>query len=402
MSSQQRFPSPYNYAEPVRSAMRLPERIILCDCTLREGEQAAEVSLNLEQKMRIVTRLSEIGVHQVQAGYPGRSQIDREAIQTIKAEGLPIAVEGVVQIFADDWQEQIDHGLSCGADVIGMIYPSSSLRLEHIQQVSPDQMIERSVAAVEYAVSQKSSDIIIKFAPTDTLRADFNLLRRLYPALERAGAGRVSVADTTGSALPVAVRYLVSQVIRMVSVPVQVHCHDDYGLGTACCLAGVEGGASIVDATINGLGERAGNASFDEVAAALTILYGIDLGVQLDQLRPLAVEIAELTGVPIPSHKSLVGENAFAHKLDAHVMGVLKYSYVYETIAPEQIGHHRRLPLGKHSGPIAVRAALDGLGVRAEEGQVDELVRRVEALSIEQKGAVSDRQFEQLVHEVIV
>src|SRR5688572_17097404 len=191
------FPSPYNFADAVRAAMRLPSRLTVCDCTLREGEQAAGVSLAVDGKLRIARRLAALGVHQLQAGYPGRSDIDNRTIKAIKAEKMPIAVEGVVQVFQDDWREQIDRGLESGADVLGMIYPSSGVRLEHVQHVTPQQMLDRSVEAVEYAASQ-ADETIIKFAPTDTLRADFDLLRRLYPAVTKAGAGRVSVADTVG------------------------------------------------------------------------------------------------------------------------------------------------------------------------------------------------------------
>jgi 2-isopropylmalate synthase len=392
-------PSPYNFADAVRQAMRLPSRLTICDCTLREGEQAADVSLGLEDKLRIARRLADIGIHQLQAGYPGRSDVDKKTIRAIKDEKIPIAVEGVVQVFQDDWREQIDRGLESGVDVLGMIYPSSGLRLQHVQRVTPEQMLDRSVEAVEYAASQ-ARGAVIKFAPTDTLRADFELLRRLYPAVEKAGAGRVSVADTVGGAHPQAVRHLVAEVTGMVSVPVQIHCHDDFGLATACALAGVEGGASIVDATVNGLGERAGNASLEEVVSALTILYGYDLGVALEELRPLALEVAELTGVPIPPYKSLVGEQAFAHKLDAHVVGVLIHPFVYEAIRPERVGNSRRLPLGKHSGPAAIRAWLRAKGIEADDGQVGQLVERVEALAVEQKKALSEGQLQQLIRDV--
>lgn len=394
------YPSSYNLIEAVRRSMRLPPRLTISDCTLREGEQAADVSLGLKGKLRIARRLAAIGIHQLQAGYPGRSEIDYETIRAIKAEQLPIAVEGVVQVFQDDWRDQIDRGLESRADVLGMIYPSSGLRLEHVQRVSAEQMLERSVEAVEYAASQ-GRGVVVKFAPTDTLRADFELLSRLYPAVEKAGAGRVSVADTVGGAHPQAVRCLVAEVTRLVSVPVQIHCHDDFGLATACALAGVEGGASIVDATVNGLGERAGNASLEEVVTALSVLYGYDLGVALEELRSLALEVAELTGVPIPPYKSLVGENAFAHKLDAHVVGVLTHPYVYEAISPERVGNCRRLPLGKHSGPAAIRAWLRAMNIEAEDAHVDELVRRVEALAVEQGRAISERQFQGLVREVL-
>lgn len=380
--------------------MRLASRLTICDCTLREGEQAADVSLGLEGKLRIARRLAGIGIQQLQAGYPGRSAVDFATIRAIKAEKLGIVVEGVVQAFQDDWREQIDRGLECEADVLGVIYPSSGLRLEHVQRVSPDRMLERSVEVVEYAASQ-GGGVLIKFAPTDTLRADFDLLRRLYPAVEKAGAHRVSVADTVGGAHPRAVGYLVGEVTRMVAVPVQIHCHDDFGLATACVLAGVEAGASIVDATINGLGERAGNASLEEVVTALAVLYGFDLGVALEELRPLALEVAEITGVAVPPFKSLVGEHAFAHKLDAHVTGVLTHPSVYEVIAPERVGNARRLPLGKHSGAVAIRAWLRAMKVEAEDAQVREIVQRIEALAVEQKRAVSEGQFEALVREVI-
>ncbi|OGB92586.1 MAG: hypothetical protein A3G35_19350 [candidate division NC10 bacterium RIFCSPLOWO2_12_FULL_66_18] len=396
--------SPYNRVPEVREACVPRSNVTVCDTTMREGEQAADVNLRLETRLEMARRLSDLGICQIQVGYPGRSLLDGETICRIKAAKLPVLVEALAQVFQADWKHQIDAAIESGADSIDLLYPSSDLRLKWVQKVTREEMLARSVEAIRYAAGRGP---IVRFAPVDTTRTDLEFLRTVYTAALEAGAERLSVADTAGGTLPGAMRYLVSEVRKLTDVPIHVHCHDDFGLALANTLAAFEAGADILDATINGLGERAGNASLDELVVALQVLYEVPLGVKTERLAELSRWMAEVTGVPVPASKPLVGRLAFSHKLDAHVWGALEHPPVYETIPPELVGNRQYIPIGKYSGPVALKAKLEQLGILlpADREQRDRILTRiageVERVAVASRLAVSDETFERLAKSVI-
>lgn len=389
--------SPYNRDPRVAETWNIRTPIILNDVTMREGEQAADVNFNLEQKLALARKLDEVGVPQVQGGYPGRSEIDKRFIQTLKKSGeFRFQVEAVVQIFTDDWKQQIDAAIESGADVVGLMHPSSDIRLEY-QKMTRSDMLRRCLDGIRYAVDRCP---VVRFSTTDSTRTDLEFLKEVYAAAIDAGAKRILVADTAGAVSPAGMKLLVGELVNTFDVPVQVHLHNDFGLGLANTLAAIEAGAQIIDVSINGLGERAGNASLDEVAVALKVFYGIDTGVDTSKLYGLARFMEELSGVPIPRNKPLVGELAFSHKLDAHVKGVMYNSFLYETIDPALVGNRRRIPIGKYSGPFVIRTALERLGRTATDEEVARIVAKVESTAIELRRALSDEEFLAIVSEV--
>lgn len=357
-----------------------PDSVLITDCTTREGEQAANVSFSTDQKVDLIGRLAELGVHQAQAGYPAKSRSDYETVEQVKRNRIPITIEAIAQVMFDNWQEEIDAAIACGPDVIDLQCPCSDLRLTYIQHMTREEMLERSLAAVEYA---RNRGPIVRFAATDTTRGDLQFVKHMYTALIEAGVERITIADTAGAMHPGAMSRLVREISNVVSVPIQIHCHDDYGLALANTLAAVEAGASIADATINGLGERSGNTSLDELVIALTMFFGYDLGIHTQGLTDLARHVAEFSGVPLPQTKQLVGENAFAHKLEGHVRGVLAHPALYEPLPISMVGNERKIPIGKYSGPAALRYHLAEMGVDAEGTDLLSLQRRVEQRSIE-------------------
>lgn len=289
------YPGEHN--DFVRQSMNLPKNVLINDVTLREGEQAADVDFSMKDKIEIVKKLGELGVRQVQCGYPGRSKIDWETIKMIKAEKIPIKTEAIAQVFQKDWKEQIDTCISCQPDSLDLMYPSSPYRLKYVQKVSEEEMVKRSVEAVKYAANR---GVLVRFAPTDSARTRVPFLLEIYERVIEAGAERITLADTAGNLTPTSTRYLVGEITKKFRVPLQIHCHNDYGLATANTLAAFEAGASILDASINGYGERAGNTTLDELVVALHVFYGVDLGIRLHLLTSLSQYLETLSGVPLP------------------------------------------------------------------------------------------------------
>ena len=378
-------------ADPaVRGGQSFAPRVVLNDCTLREGEQASEVNFDLDARLRIAEALHEAGIAQVQAGYPGRSETDFRTIVEIRKRFPSWTVEAVTQVFQKDWREQIDRAVDSGADWIDLIYPVSDLRLSIVQKVTRSQMLVRAVEAVDYACARAPN---VRFAPTDTGRADLGFLDSVYKAVVAAGAKRVTVADTVGALHPAATAFLVRRAVAVAGVPVQVHFHDDFGLALANTVAAAEAGATILDGTVLGVGERAGNAPIEELAASLELLYGVPTGAKLERMSALAALVASVSRIEVPPHKAIVGSHAFAHKLDAHVMGVALGPAAYESVPPETFGNSRHIGLGRLSGRNAVSARLRQLGLTvADDAIVDLLAAEVRATAEGQSAPIGDAQ----------
>lgn len=364
-------------------------QLVICDCTLREGEQAANVNLNLEQKMEVVYKLIDVGIEQVQGGYPGRSEIDKAFIKQCKKENLPIKVESLVQIFTPDWKKQIDAAVESGADILGLMHPSSDVRLDY-QKMTKKDMIDRCVAALKYGKGKLS---VTRFSTTDSTRTEMSFLKEVYSVAVENGADRLLLADTAGSATPMGIYTMVKEIVDTFKVPIEIHCHNDFGLATANTLAGIRAGASIVDVSVNGLGERAGNTPMAELLASLKYLYGANIHYKLEMMYDLSRLLEDLTAIPIPGDKPLVGEFAFAHKLDAHVKGMYYNSSLYETINPELVGNRRLIPIGKYSGPFIIRQKLKELGIEGvTASQIEFIVKEVEVYSIKKRRALTNEE----------
>ncbi len=369
-----------------------PDRFMINDVTLREGEQASNGGLSFEEKMEITRMLAEVGIDQVQGGYPGRSEIDKRYLQQVKAERLPIKTEALIQIFTPDWKQQIDIAVETGADVIGMMYPSSDMRLEY-QKITREQMIEHCVNAVAYA---KDKLEVTRFSTTDSSRTEMPFLKQVYKAVIEAGANRILVNDTVGGASPEGVYTVVKEIVNTFpGTPVVVHCHNDFGLAVANALAGIRAGASIVDASVNGIGERAGNPAMAELIASLKFLYGLDVRYKVEKLYELARVVSRVSGIPIPMEKPIVGDGVFAHKLDAHVAGHYFNRALYEPFYPEFVGNRARIELGKYTGPFAIRKKMEELGLPeiADDLRIKRIIDRVESLSIELHRSLADEEF---------
>jgi 2-isopropylmalate synthase len=390
--------SPYNYAEQVTSQFHLYPKIVLNDNSAREGEQASEVSLGVDGKLEVMRRLAEIGIPQAQCGYPGKSSADREIVRRVRGEGINIQLEGIASIMFENWRDEIDATIDSGVDILGIQYPISDIRLKYVQRVDRAEALRHCMEAVAYA---RGRGPLIKFSGTDALRADFGFVKEVVGAAVEAGANRICLPDTSGAAIPAAARYFVESLVKAFpGVLFQVHFHNDFGLALANTLAAVEAGAQIVDVSINGLGERAGNASLDEVVIALKRFYGVDLGIKTEGLKGLAEFFSELAGVPIYQYKPLVGDNAYAHKLDQHVKGILANPAVYEAMPPETVGNRRRVPIGKYTGRFALQYKLSEMGLSASEQELERIKEQVEVVAIEKRAALTDAELALVVSAV--
>ncbi len=389
--------SKYNYVPEVVGQAKIADKIIINDTSTREGEQASDVSLGVDDKLTLIRKLAEIGVPQVQGGYPGKSRSDWQLVKRVRNQGLNVKVEAIASLMFDNWREEVDACIDSNPDVLGLQYAVSDVRLQYAHKVTRKEMLARAVEGVRYARGRGPT---IKFAGTDTTRGDLDFVKEVYSAAVDAGAERIMVADTTGAMAPSAMKYFVRAIVDAFDVPVQVHCHNDFGLALANTLAAVEAGAQIIDVSVNGLGERAGNASLDEVVVALELFYGLNLGINMQALKEVSDLMAGLAGVPVPPHKPLVGENAFAHKLDQHIKWLLINPRLYEPIPPEAVGNRTRIAIGKYTGKFAIQYKLQQMGLAVSENQIASIKEEIEVAAIRKKAGLSDLDFAEVVQRV--
>jgi len=385
---------PYDLNNVLLNDIPFP-KVILCDCTLREGEQAAGVAFSQQDKIIVARYLSEMGIPQIQVGYPGISKKDKETVKIIKREGFSSKIESISIIHVDNWKEHIDAALECQVDILGLQFGVSNIRLKYVLNFSEEEALDRIYESVVYA---KENQAYVSFTPTDVTRTPFHFLKRVFQTLMNADVDRVKIADSVGVFSPLATKNLIKEVKQIVGdKPVGVHFHNDFGLALANTIAAIETGVDVVDVTVNGLGERTGNASLDEVVMVLKLLYGMDLSIQIEKLSALSHLIENLTGIKIPKSKPIVGKNAFAHLLDTHVMGMEKYEAMYEPFDPKQVGNERRFPLGRLSGPSAVKKKLREMDIDLDGSKIPILLDQIRNKAESLKEEIADSEFRNLV-----
>lgn len=333
----------------------LPSRVYVFDTTLRDGEQTPSVSLRVEEKVAIAEALSDLGVDVIEAGFPVVSRGELTAVKKICSLGLPSKICVLSRCDKND----IDAAVDSGADWVHVFIATSDVHMKHKLGMTREQVLSRAIEMTGYA---KSRGVTVHFSAEDATRSDPSFLMDVYRRVKEAGADSIDIPDTVGFAVPYVMRTLARRAREVTDLPVAVHCHDDMGLATANTLAGVEGGAEIVHVTVNGIGERAGNTSLEEVVASLRFLYGVETGIDLSKMSRVSRLVSRLTGISVPKNKAIVGENAFSHESGIHVHGVLNNPMTYEPILPEVVGRRRRIVLGKHSGAHGVESVLKEYG----------------------------------------
>ena len=379
--------------ERALAGSRSPGRVRFYDTTLRDGEQTVGVVLSPEDKLRIARALDDLGVERIEAGFPRVSEEDRRAVELIRDAGLSAEVWGFSRAVRADVDAIVELGLA--ATVIES--PLSDLKLAALE-VGREAMLGRIADAVSYAADR---GIRVAFFGVDGSRADLGFLEHAYRAAVDAGASEVVVVDTLGIAAPEAAALLVSSVREWLgpSVPVHFHGHNDFGLATAAAIAATRAGADWIHGTVNGMGERAGNASIGEVAMALTALYGVETGIELGRIRDVSALVRSLGGYELEPWKAVVGENLFVRESGA-VAAQFHDPPSIEPFSSALVGARRGIVLGKKSGLDSVRIKAEELGLDVPEERRAALLEAVKKLGTTKRGLVTDEEFRGLARSL--
>jgi D-citramalate synthase len=346
------------------------DRIFVLDTTLRDGEQTPGVSLTPEKKLEIALALDDLGVDVIEAGSAITSEGERAGIKKIANSGLKAEVFSFARLLKQD----IDLAMECGVDGIFLVAPTSDLHITFKLGSTREKVLASVGELTEYC---KKHGLKVDLCCEDGSRTPLDFLMKVLKAAENAKADRFTIADTVGALTPGRMSDLIKPLAKKAKIPLGVHCHDDLGMATANTVAAVRSGARFVDVTVNGLGERAGNASLEEVVMALKTVYGYSLKVKTEKLSKLSDMVEKITGVPVPPNKAIVGENAFTHEAGIHVDGILKNPATYELLKPESVGAKRRFVLGKHVGMKSVKKMLEELDFNVDDKQLAAVFQQV-------------------------
>jgi isopropylmalate/homocitrate/citramalate synthase len=371
---------------------RLDAEVGFYDTTLRDGEQTVGVVLTPDDKLEIAHGLSEAGVERIEAGFPRVSADDWEAVRLISEAGLAAEIWGFSRAVRADVEALVELGV--GASVVES--PISELKLRALG-VSRDDMLGRITEAVAYAAG---SGIRVAYFGVDSTRAEPDFYDAAYAAAVEAGASEVVVVDTIGVAGPEAVAELVGRTRELLGaqIPIHFHGHNDFGLATANAVAAVRAGARWIHGTLNGMGERAGNANLAEVALALRAVYGVETALDLTRARALADRVRQLSGYELEPWKPLVGENLFRRESGA-VASQFHDPPSIEPYSSELVAAERGIVLGKKSGIDSIRIKAEELGLDVPEERQRELLEEVKRLGTDKRGLVTDDEFRELVRE---
>jgi isopropylmalate/homocitrate/citramalate synthase len=368
---------------------RINGHVGLYDTTLRDGEQTVGVVLGPQEKLEIARLLDDAGVDRIEAGFPRVSADDAEAVRLISEAGLRAEVWGFSRAVPADLEALVDLGVSYSV----IESPISDLKLDAIG-VSRDKMLGRIASAMRFAADH---GIYAAFFGVDSTRADLDFFRRAYETAVEAGAREVAVVDTLGIAGPEAVTDLLARTRQWLGdTPVHFHGHNDFGLATASAVAAVRAGATWLHGTVNGMGERAGNANLGEIALTLHAVYGVESGLRLDRIREVSERVRELSGYELEPWKPLVGENLFRRESGA-VASQFHDPPSIEPYSSELVGADRSIVLGKKSGLDSIRIKADELGLDVPEDRRAVLLAAVKARGAEKHGLVTDDEFRALV-----
>jgi 2-isopropylmalate synthase len=377
--------------------MAATDPVYIFDTTLRDGEQAPGCSMTVTEKVRMAHRLADLGVDILEAGFPIASEGDFEAVRAVGREvGVKVAALARCTPLDVERAAKALEGAR-GPARIHVFIATSEIHLKYKLKKNQDQVLAEAVAAVELA--RKHVDDV-EFSAEDGARTEPGYLEKVSRAVVDAGAGTVNIPDTVGYSIPEEYGALIGRIARSLGEHrdgrgiVSVHCHDDLGLAVANSLAAVQNGARQVECTINGIGERAGNCSLEEIVMAIKTRRDrlpYDTGIKTEQLYPCSQLLTSIIGVGVQPNKAIVGRNAFAHEAGIHQDGFLKERTTYEIIDPKTVGvPESRLVLGKHSGRHALKARCEELGLSLDRDELDILYSKFSALADRKKGILDE------------
>jgi 2-isopropylmalate synthase len=377
----------YRYSCPTQRARRTPRRIEffqgtlnstseidearIFDTTLRDGEQSPRTSFSYEDKREIAAILDDMGTHVVEAGFPVNSDAEFEAVRDI-ADATHTTTCGLARVVEKD----VEAALESGVELVHVFVSTSDVQLEDSMHATREEATERAVESVRRV---KEAGVACMFSPMDATRTEEAFLLDVVDAVTAMDVDWINIPDTTGVATPGRFRQMIEMVVDRTDAQVDVHTHDDFGLAGANALAGYEAGATQSQVSVNGIGERAGNAAYDEVVMALEALYDVETGIDTTRITEISRIIEGKSGIDVPANKPVVGRNAFSHESGIHAAGIIENSDTFEpgVMTPQMVGAERELVLGKHTGQHSVRQRLVDAGYDPTEDQVRDVTRRV-------------------------
>ncbi|HWF39073.1 MAG TPA: 2-isopropylmalate synthase [Candidatus Acidoferrales bacterium] len=380
------------------------DRIHIFDTTLRDGEQSPGFSMNREEKLRLAHQLEDLGVDIIEAGFPIASPGDLEGVRAVAGEIKRCRVAALARARKEDVDAALRALEPAAKPRLHVFLATSDLHLKHKLRITRDEALAQIIKMVRFGSAHCEN---VEFSAEDASRSDIDFLCEVAQAAADAGANVINLPDTVGYSTPEEYgeifRRVRAHLVANPNVELSAHCHNDLGLAVANSLSAIQNGARQIECTINGIGERAGNASLEEIAVALQVRqsrYHATTGIVLENIYPTSRMLSSITGVSVPPNKAVVGANAFAHEAGIHQDGILKNPLTYEIILPEKVGvPARRLVLGKHSGRNALRARLDELGYQTTDAELADCYTMAIAMADAEK-EVTDRDLLAIVHQV--
>ncbi len=356
---------------------KLPDRVFIWDETFREGIKAPTVYLTYVEQVRLAKLMDESGVAVINVGFPALSEDEKRTVKRIVNESF---THSKLTASAEPTKNSINACLECGIKDIVIEAPINGLNLQYKQKITKEQGLQRIVESVDYA---KKHGVTVNFTLMDGTRTPLEDILQVFEAAANAGAIRLAIADSVGFIRPLSMRYLMSHVRDGLPESVKkkaalaIHCHNDFGLGTANTLAAMEEGVSYLHTCIAGFGERAGIAPFEEVVTGAELLYNIDTGIDMGKIYRIAQSAEKAFALPIQFHKPIIGENIFTHEVENEVEEMLQQPLVFEPFPPEIVGRETMIFIGRNTGQTLIQKLLEKAGIRASPRQMDELFRRI-------------------------
>ncbi|MGB5594192.1 MAG: homocitrate synthase [Crocosphaera sp.] len=360
------------------------------DTTLRDGEQAAGIVFSSDEKIAIAVLMDTMGIPELEVGIPAMGGSEAQAITTIASMGLKTALLGWNRAVRSD----IEASIACGLKRVHVSVPVSDIQIKAKFQGKTHLVWERLRDSLNFALDK---GLFVSVGAEDSSRADESFLLDVARFAQELGASRFRFCDTVGILDPLTTAKKVGKLVKSLTIPIEMHTHNDFGLATANALAGLQAGAVSVNTTVNGLGERAGNAALEEMIMALKRLYEVDLSLDTSRLRELSQLVIKASGVALPPWKAIVGDNVFAHESGIHAHGVLQNPQTYEPFSPDEVGWKRRLVVGKHSGRHLLTNLLSQHGVKLDHDESQVVLESVRHLSVQMKRSLTVEELLNLV-----
>ena len=356
-----------------KSKIKPPEYVWIFDTTLRDGEQMPGVTYTIDEKIMIATQLDELGVPKIEAGFPITSKGETTAVKKIAGLGLDAQIVALSRPLKTD----INKALECDVPYIHIFISTSDLHIETMMKTTREEVIKQAVEGIEYA---KDHGVFVEFSPQDATRTEMDYLIEVCKAAEDAGAEMLNIPDTVGVMTPRMTFEFFSELKDSTKVPLSAHAHNDLGQAVANSLAAVEAGAEQAHVCVNGLGERAGNTSLEQIVVCLAAQYEIDTGIKTQYIAKTSALVERLSGLYMVPNTPIIGDNAFAHEAGIHVHGVLSHSGNYEILSPEFVGKKSRIVAGKHAGRHGISSMIQDLGLEPNRDQLKIIADEVKRL----------------------